>query len=421
MTDFIAGLERDLVEAARRRAAARAQADAERFPYATGAAARRRGGGAVWPRRPPLRSLLLAAALLVLLAGTAAGGTLLALRGSVIPAPDAVPPEQTPQPGTSRVSSVRAADPRPGLLPWTVRVARSETGLLCSTVGQVDPADGTFGLVGLDHRFRPIADGVSDSCGAVHDGGVSLIGARVFDADRRADVRTVISGVGDPGAVARVEVATTPGGTRRVPLADGVFVFALRGYPEDQAVRATVFYKNGRRDVHDFGRGAGVVTDPLGGPAWRPQPFVSVDGGGDVVCTAFTYVRPTGSSPRSPTACGSLGDRLHPTGFFVAARTLRPGLKESRSIPPFPADWHHAPARTAVWGSVGADVRSVSIAGRPAEVTPFRTFLAIFPPNVEADGVVTRITYKNGRTESVRGSAHLVSRPTPRPLAVQMP
>ena len=43
-----------------------------------------------------------------------------------------------------------------------------------------------------------MAEGVSDSCGVVHDGGVSLIGARVFDAAARADVRTVVSGVAGP-------------------------------------------------------------------------------------------------------------------------------------------------------------------------------------------------------------------------------
>jgi hypothetical protein len=122
MTDFIDGLERDLVEAARRRAEAPAPA-----PFRV---------------RAPRRSLLLAAALLVLMAGSAAGATLLALRGAVIPAPQAVQPEQTPAAGTARVSALRAQDPQPGLLPWTVRVARGETGLLCSTVGQVD-ASGT--------------------------------------------------------------------------------------------------------------------------------------------------------------------------------------------------------------------------------------------------------------------------------------
>lgn len=392
MTDFLAGLERDLVDAARRRAAG----------------ARVRGA---WPRRPPLRSLVLAAALLVLLAGTAAGGTLLALRGSVIPAPDAVPPEQTPAPGTSRVASLRAPDPQPGLLPWTIRVARSETGLLCSTVGQVDPSDGSFGLVGLDGRFRPVAEGVSDSCGAVHKDGVSLIGARVFDAERRADVRTVVSGVADARAIARVEVTATPGGTRRVPVVDGLFAIALRGYPEDRSVRATVIYKNGRREVHDFGRSAFVAPDPLGGPAWRLTAF-SVGQGS--ACVSFSYARATRDAPRSPSACGDLGTGRVRQGFFVEARALRPGLK-SRAGTPWAGDWRDGPRRTAVWGAVGADVRSVAVDGRPAPIAPSWTFLVVLPPSVDPASAVTRITYKNGRAETVKGSAHLVADPSPRP------
>jgi hypothetical protein len=401
MTDFIAGLEQDLVEAARRRAAARGT-----LPLSASSATtrRRRRARAPWPRRPPLRSLVLAAALLVGLVGTAAGGTLLALRGSVIPAPDAVPPEQTPAPGTSRVSSLRAADPQPGLLPWTIRVAQSETGLLCSTVGQVDPSDGAFGLVGLDGRFRAIAEGVSDSCGTVRDGGVSLIGARVFDAARRADVRTVVSGVADRRAVARVEVTTTPGGTRSVGLTDGLFAIALRGYPEDRALRATVIYKNGKREVHDFGRGAFVTTDPLGGPAWKVQAFsVGPDGN---ACLSFTWARATRDAPRSPSACGDLGDPRHRTGFFVAARALRPGLKE-RVGTPWASDWHDGPRRTAVWGSVGDDVRSVAVDGRPTRLAPSRSFLVVFPPDVRPASITTRVTYKNGKVETVKGSAHL--------------
>src|SRR4051812_16177170 len=66
VTDFIDGLERDLVSAAERL---------------------RDGRPAGAHRQVPLRGLLLAAALFVLAAGSAAGGTLLVLRGSAIPAP----------------------------------------------------------------------------------------------------------------------------------------------------------------------------------------------------------------------------------------------------------------------------------------------------------------------------------------------
>jgi hypothetical protein len=400
MTDFLDGLERDLVDAARRRAA--------------GAIAVGRGGARVprqRSRRPPLRSLLLAAALLVVTAGSAAGGTLLALRGSVIPAPQAVPPEQTPAAGTSRVASLRVADPQAGLLPWTVRVARSETGLLCSTVGQIDH-DGTFGLVGLDGRFRTIAEGVSDSCGAARPGGVSLIGARVLDAARRDDVRTVVSGVAAAGAIARVEIATAAGGTRRVPVDDGIFVAVLRGYPEDLAIRATVTLTSGREEIHDFGRGGFVATDPAGGPAWKLQAF-SIAGDGRT-CASFSWARPGRGAPWSPEACGDLAHgRPGRRGWFVAVRRLRKGI---HGTAPFPASWGDHPPRTAVWGGVGDDVRSVSVqvgtaAPRPLALTISRTFLAVLDPKVDPETVTTRFTMKDGRTEVAHGSAHLVAHP----------
>jgi hypothetical protein len=396
MTDFIDGLERDLVEAARRRAAAPAPA-----PFRV---------------RAPRRSLLLAAALLVLMAGTAAGATLLALRGAVIPAPQAVPPEQTPAAGTARVSAIRAQDPQPGLPPWTVRVARGETGLLCSTVGQVD-ASGTFGLVGLDGRFRALSDGVSDSCGAEHAGGLSLVGARIFDATRRANVRTVVSGVGASGAIARVDVATVAGGTRRVPVTGGMFVAVLRGYPEDIGIRATITYKNGRREIHDFGRGGLVATDPLGGPAWKMMAYGT---GGDArACVSFTWARAARDAPGSPAACGDLnhGSVQHRSGWYVAVRRLARGTAGDS---PLSKGWGDHPPRTAVWGGVGEDVRALSVqvaggAPRPVAIGPNRAFLVVLDPKVDPAAVTTRFTLKGGRVETARGSAHLVTQPIPDP------
>jgi hypothetical protein len=402
MTDFIDGLERDLVEAARRRAEAPAPT---RVPFRA---------------RAPRRSLLLAAALLVLMAGSAAGATLLALRGAVIPAPQAVQPEQTPAAGTARISALRAQDPQPGLLPWTVRVARGETGLLCSTVGQVD-ASGTFGLVGLDGRFRALSDGVSDSCGAVRAGGVSLIGARIFDAAARADVRTVVSGVGAADAIARVDVTTGSGATRRVPVIDGVFVAVLRGYPEDLGIRATVTYKNGRREVHDFGRSAFVVTDPLGGPAWKLSAFST---SGDArACVSFGWARAARNAPLSPSVCGDLnhGSVRHRGGWYVGVRRLKDGTVGPA---PFHAKWGDHPPRTAVWGGVGDDVRSVSVQvgtgpPRPVVVPPSRTFLAVLDPKVDPATVTTRFTMKDGHVETAQGSAHLVTRPIPDPQSAE--
>jgi hypothetical protein len=401
VTDFIDGLERDLVEAARRRAAGR---DTVR----------------VLRRRPPLRTLLLAAALLAVTAGTAAAGTLLALRGSAIPAPQAVPPEQTPVPGTSRVSAIRAADPAPGVPPWTIRIARSETGLVCSTVGQV--SGGRFGLVGLDGRFRAIADGVSDSCGAERKGAASLIGARVFDAARRSDIRTVVSGVGG-SALRRVEVQTV-GGRRRVPVVGGAFAVVLRGYPEDDAIRATLTFASGRREVHDFGRSPSAVPDPLGGPAWRATAFmVSGDGRS---CTSFNWARQAPGGPQSPSACGDLGTGRHRLGWYVAARRIEPGTGGPPFEPIGDGMWGDHPARTAVWGGVGEDVASLSVqvAAQPPRAVTLpvnRVFLAVFSPRVDPGSITVRLKLKNGRTVVARGSTGLVDHPLPAPPPGPLP
>jgi hypothetical protein len=401
MTDFLDGLERDLVDAARRRAGAAAPARSRR-------------------RRPPLRSGLLAAALLVVTAGSAAGGTLLALRGSVIPAPQAVPREQTPAPGTSRVEALRAPDPQPGVPPWTLRVARSETGLLCSTVGQVS-RDGRFGLVGLDGRFRTIAEGVSDSCGSVHSSGASLIGARIFDADARRDVRTVVSGV-VASDVRRVDVTA---GTRtfRVTVEDGAFALALRGYPEDLGIRATLTLASGRREVHDFGRGPNVAVDPLGGPAWKAT-AISVAGDGPP-CISFSWARAAAGAPRSPAACGELGVRPHRHGFYVAVRRLARGPRDARSTSPLDGPWGDHPPRTAVYGQAAEDVRSLALqigtaAPRPLAISPYRAFLAVLDPKVDPRTIRLHVRFADGRTVVTHGSANLVA-PDPHAIVLRTP
>ena len=87
-----------------------------------------------------------------------------ALASPIAPfAPSDVTPEQRVAPGTSAVCTLRAADPERGQPAWTLRLARSDTGLECSTVGQVH--DGAFGLVGLDGAFRALPEANADACG----------------------------------------------------------------------------------------------------------------------------------------------------------------------------------------------------------------------------------------------------------------
>ena len=87
-----------------------------------------------------------------------------------------------------------------------------------------------LGIVGLDGRFRALPQLGYDTCGQAP----LVVGARVFDAPRRADVRTVVSGVAGTG-VTRV-VVDGGGEQRTLELGpEGTFITVFAGYPEDVA------------------------------------------------------------------------------------------------------------------------------------------------------------------------------------------
>ena len=122
------------------------------------------------------------------MAATAAA-TVAALRGTVISAPDAriLPADQTSLDSTSVLTAPRSADPAGGP-PWALRLTRSQTGLTCTTVGQV--RDGVFGIVGEDRVFRQIPTAVVDSCGR----GL-LLGSRIVAAPTIRATRSIVFGV----------------------------------------------------------------------------------------------------------------------------------------------------------------------------------------------------------------------------------
>ena len=165
-----------------------------RFGEALDAAARREPARGLRLRRW-LRGAALTLAVALGVAATAAA-TVAALRGTVIPAPDArvLPAEQTSLGGTSVLTAPRSADPAGGP-PWALRLTRSQTGQTCTTVGQV--RDGVFGIVGEDRVFRQIPTAVVDSCGR----GL-LLGSRIVAAATSRATRSVVFGVAaaPPGA-----------------------------------------------------------------------------------------------------------------------------------------------------------------------------------------------------------------------------
>jgi hypothetical protein len=406
MSERLDGFERELVAAARRRSATQRTARQ---------VLRRRGGRS-------LSSFLLAALLGVGVAGTAAAGTLLALRDDVISAPATrdVPEEQMPAPGSSRLAAVTAPDPDRSAPPWALRVARSRTGLLCSTVGQ--RRNGRFGLVGLDGRFRRLPARVTDGCGILRRDAASLIGARVFDADEQTEVRTVVNGIG--GTTLRS--VTVEAGGRRSPVRvgkGGTFVTALRGYPEDLKVVVELRFTGGRRERLPFGTSRFVVADPDGGRAWRVESFASGVKPGEPpnprTCARFSFARAQRNPPFSPSACGELGTGRVRRGWFAAVRRLTPGTGAAdRVAVDDNGNWRDHPPRTAVWGTAGDDVKSVVVAGpgaqrRTLQIAPSRSFLAVYGPMIYPRELKITVTFRDGHSEMSRGDANLVDGPTP--------
>lgn len=354
-------------------------------------------------RHRPLRGVVLAALLLLAVAATAAAGTALVLRASVIRPPSAVdlPPEQTPQVGTAQVGSPRAADPAGGPA-WALRTARSRTGLTCTTVGQV--RDGAFGIVGRDGRFRRLPGTVTDACG---DDSGTLVGARIVADDDPRAVRSVVYGVGGPEL--RSATLHSTEGQRTLELGDGgIFVAALRGYPEDRAINVRLAFADGRTERHDLGVAPGILPDPDGSGAWRLERLAL---GTRQFCVRlgqtriYDRARQGRQDPRvsTPTAClNRRGERA----WVADVRRLEPG---DRGVPGFDRwNWHEHPARTVLRGVArsGEAVRAVTLLGagkpRALEVTSKGTFAAVLPASVDPQGLSLVVRLEDGSVQRER-------------------
>lgn len=431
---FLDELERDLLQAAERRRDARQAATVRRLrerlglhalrmhrspdagQRATGSARPAHGSGGERPGAR-LRRVALATLLFALIGATTAGAGLLLLRSTVIPGPAVrdVPRDQLPLPGTTRLTGLTADDPVAGRPPWALRLARSSTGLLCSTVGQLE--DGRFGLVGLDGRFRTLPERIVDACGERLAGArASLIGARVFDAQDPQEVRTVVNGVAGP-ALRAVSIEVR-GRARAVPVGSGgTFLAVLPGYPEDSGVQATLRFASGRTETHPLARSATVVPDPEGGQAWKSMAFMTAGDGRS--CITFSTARRTSATGgSSPAACGLMRHRRNRShGWFFAVRRLVPGAPAPRRRWPH-GDWGEHPPRTAVWGGAGDEVEAVVVTGpggirSTLPIAPSRTFLGVFPGAVDPQALAVTLRFADGRTRTFQGSTNLVARAVP--------
>ncbi|MDO8213347.1 hypothetical protein [Conexibacter sp. CPCC 206217] len=419
--DFLDGLERDLADAARRRRDARRAASVVRLRERLGLRSRRAVVASSLGERLGLRRAVLAALLFVLAGAATAGATFAVLRASVIPGPAAhdVPRDQLPAAGTARVSELRAADPVPGRPVWTLRLARSSTGLLCTTVGQL--VGGRFGLIGSDGRFRAYGPRVADSCGAQVSGPhASLLGARVFAARRLDDVRTLVNGVG--GDELRTVTIIARGRRIAVPIgAGGTFVHALAGYPEDSALRVELRFADGRVEPHDFGVAKNVEPDPEGARAWRVGVSAAQYSSDRDRCVDFRPARVSmratflpSTPPVSPAACGHTRRGVPVDGnVYFAARRIVPGTGGRLAWRHGTGNWGDMPARTAVWGGFGADVARIDVIGpgsqrRTPALGRRHVFLAVFPADVDPDSLRVRVRLRDGTVEEHRGDTGLI-------------
>jgi len=240
------------------------------------------------PARAPLRrlfrgsrstrSLALAFALLVLAAATAGAGTLYLLRGSVIPAPSPrdVAPEQTPAPGTSRISELRVADPD----------RRSRRGRCASR------AAGRASCAARSARSATSASvwwgstGASGCCRADRRR-LRQATARRGVAHRRARVRRAPRGP----TCARSSTASPAPALRRVDMnggrsarpnvktaSDGAFLAVLRGYPEDLGIHVTLRFGDGHVERTSSAPIASSSSTRWGGTPGRRTCFATAPG-----------------------------------------------------------------------------------------------------------------------------------------------
>jgi hypothetical protein len=340
--------------------------------------------------------VVLAALGAVLLAAGVAAAAIVGLRATVVPgpSPEDVAPQELIVASTARVLGVRAADPSDGST-WALRSARTRDGEVCLTVGQLRGA--TFGLVGLDGTFRLLAPELSDGCG-IRVGGdaLTLSGARSFAAARRADVRTVVYGIG-----ARLRGVTVAG--RAVPVTrEGAYAVALAGYPEDHPIHVTLRYADGHTGTLDYGANRRLVTSPGGLPALRLDGYVFDGAARHTPCLEVTAARHVPGAASGPAACGP-DDR--PWG---TVRAVKPGGR-----------WGRFPARTLAWGSWPrghTKLRAVTVRW-PAGTVGARIlqerhgFLAVLPARVQPRDVTVTLTPERGAPVTFHTTLNL--RPNP--------
>ena len=295
-----------------------------------------------------------------------------------------VPLERQPVEGSARLGGLDVPDPDGGP-PWDVRIARTRTGAICATPGQV--RDGEFGIVGLDRRFRALPPAIADACGIAQPHGATLAAARPLAGGTRLSDLTVVNGVAAPP----VKRAVVYAGGRAVQLrlgARGAFLAVFRGVPEILRPRIVLTEASGRTSTVRFtDAGEFVAPDPSGGSLWT---IVHSTGAPGVRCVKPVRVagpHPSATKRRTAPAFAtppSIPRRCARRGVaFAAVRRLVPSPdRMDRTL------WGLNPAATIVWGSAQRAMAEVVLtgAGRPRELPtdgPAGGFLAVLDGRVD--------------------------------------
>src|SRR6202042_2265697 len=211
----------------------------------------------------------------------------------------------------ARLAGLDAADPEGGNPAWDLRLSRTGSGETCTAVGQV--LGGRFGILGLDHVFRPLPLGSVDSCGIDTADGPILVGAHDFVGRSRSEARTVLSGVAGSGA--RSVTAYAGGTARHLKLgADGSFITVYTGTAEEVRPKVSVVTRGGRTHTIALEQSsAPEAPDPGGGSGWgaSTEEPSTANASPDEECIQVTQ-EPSQSDanqltlPLTPEVCGHL-------------------------------------------------------------------------------------------------------------------
>ena len=249
----------------------------------------------------------------------------------------------------------------------------------------------------------------------------------MFDADRTPAVRSVLNGVAGT-RLREVAVSVRGDPARAVEHdANGAFLLALRGYPEDLQPVVTLRFDGGERRRVALASTPNVVPDPLGGQAWKTEVGdygCPVEPGQKLVPCRMPAVRDVRHrAARSPQRrlAGPVrggGQRAGPPEPGALLRRAPPERepKAQHVAVLRPLNGHlprTACAACSARCSSGLVVTGPGGLRRTVRPSIYRAFLVVLDPSVHPRSLRVAIHYRDGRVQRTGPDHDLV--PTPRP------